>query len=54
LLLLDELSQFRGVQAKTGREYVLPINETMWELINTAPNDQILDFTGSTADGGAP
>lgn len=41
-----KLSQFRGVQAKTGREYVLPINETMWELINTAPGDQILDFTG--------
>jgi integrase len=41
-----KLSQFRGVQAKTGREYALPINETFWELIKTAPGDQILDFSG--------
>jgi integrase len=41
-----KLSQFRGVQAKTGREYALPITEPLWELIKTAPGDEILDFTG--------
>jgi integrase len=41
-----KLSQFKGVQAKTGREYSLPINETLWLLIRSAPSDQILDFTG--------
>ena len=41
-----KLAQFKGVQAKTGKEYTLPINETMWELIKTAPGDEILDFTG--------
>jgi integrase len=41
-----KLSQFKGVQAKTGREYSLPINETLWSLIRSAPEDQILDFTG--------
>jgi len=41
-----KLSQFKGVQAKTGKEYTLPINKTLWELIRTAPGDQILDFTG--------
>lgn len=41
-----KLSQFKSVQAKTGREYVLPINETLWDLIKTAPGDEILDFTG--------
>jgi integrase len=41
-----KLSQFKGVQAKTGREYALPINETLWELIKTAPGDAILDFKG--------
>ncbi len=39
-------SQFRGVQAKTGHEYTLPINRQMWELIRSAPGDAILDFTG--------
>jgi len=41
-----KLSQFKGIQAKTGKEYALPINETLWELIRTAPCSQILDFTG--------
>ncbi len=41
-----KLSQFRGVQAKTGREYTLPITEPLWELIKTAPGDEILDFRG--------
>lgn len=41
-----KLSQFKGIQAKTGREYALPINEVMWDLVKTAPGDQILDFTG--------
>ena len=41
-----KLAQFRGIQAKTGREYVLPINEVMWDLIKTSPDDRILDFTG--------
>jgi integrase len=40
------LSEFRGVQAKTGKEYALPINQTIWELIGTSPDDQILDFVG--------
>lgn len=41
-----KLGRFKGVQAKTGREYSLPINEVMWNLIKTAPADHILDFTG--------
>jgi integrase len=41
-----KLSQFRGVQVKTRRDYSLPINEVMWDLIQTAPGDEILDFTG--------
>src|SRR2546425_300072 len=41
-----KLSQFKGVQAKTGKEYTLPINATLWELIKTAPGDEILDFAG--------
>jgi integrase len=40
------LSEFKGVQAKTGKEYALPINQMIWELIRTAPDDQILGFTG--------
>lgn len=40
------LGQFRGVQAKTGREYALPINQVLWELIRTAPGERILDFEG--------
>lgn len=41
-----KLSQFKGVQAKTGREYTLPINETFWQLIRSAPRNQLFDFTG--------
>ncbi len=41
-----KLSQFKGIQAKTGKEYSLPINEVIWQLIATAQADQILDFTG--------
>lgn len=42
-----KLGRLKGVQAKTGKEYSLPINEVMWDLINTAPgHDKILDFTG--------
>jgi integrase len=41
-----KLSQFKGVQAKTGKEYILPINDTLWELIRTEPGDSVLDFTG--------
>jgi integrase len=41
-----QLAQFKGVQAKTGKEYALPINQTLWELIRTASGDNILDFTG--------
>jgi integrase len=44
-----KLAQFKGVQAKTDKEYALPINEPMWELIRTAPGDQILDFSGFEA-----
>lgn len=40
------LSRFMGVQAKTGGEYALPINEPLWELIRTATGDRLLDFTG--------
>lgn len=40
------LAQLRGVQAKTGREYVLPINPAIRELIETAVGDQILNFRG--------
>jgi integrase len=43
------LSQFVGVQAKTGKEYYLPINAVMWDLINTSPTVEILDFTGFEA-----
>lgn len=41
-----KLAQFRGIQAKTGRDYALPINAAMWDLIRSASGDQILDFTG--------
>jgi integrase len=42
-----KLGRLKGVQAKTGREYSLPINEVMWDLIRAVPNrDKILDFTG--------
>jgi integrase len=41
-----KLGQFKGLQAKTGREYLLPINEVMWDLIKSAPGDNILDFSG--------
>ena len=41
-----KLGRFKGVQAKTGKEYSLPINEVMRDLIRTAPDDKILDFTG--------
>lgn len=41
-----KLSQFRGVQAKTNREYALPINEALWDLIRTATSNKVLDFTG--------
>ena len=40
------LGQLVGVQAKTGREYALPINEPLRELIRTAPGDEFLEFTG--------
>jgi integrase len=42
----SRLGQFKGVQAKTGREYALPINEALRELIRTAPGEKILDFEG--------
>jgi integrase len=42
----DKLAQLRGVQAKTGREYALPINAAIRGLIDTAVGDQILNFTG--------
>jgi integrase len=40
------MSQFVGVQAKTNKEYRLPINAVMWDLIRSAPIHEILDFTG--------
>jgi integrase len=39
-------AQFRGVQAKTGKEFALPINAQLWELVRSAAGDLILDFTG--------
>lgn len=41
-----KVNEFKGVQTKTGQEYYVPITEPMWELIKTAPDDQILDFSG--------
>jgi integrase len=41
-----KLGRFKGVQAKTGKEYSLPINEVIWNLIRTAPGERLLDFTG--------
>ena len=41
-----KLGRFKGVQAKTGREYSLPINKVLWELVRTAPGERLLDFTG--------
>src|SRR5216683_3413808 len=41
-----KLSRFAGVQAKTDHEYALPITGPMWELIRTAPGEEILDFSG--------
>jgi hypothetical protein len=40
------LSRLIGVQAKTGREYALPINEPLWEIIRRASGDRLVDFTG--------
>jgi integrase len=37
-------NQFVGVQTKTNKEYYLPINKVMWDLIKTAPTNEILDF----------
>ena len=45
-LINHKANEFTGVQIKTNREYHLPINEVMWELIRTAPGDHILDFAG--------
>jgi integrase len=39
-------NEFRGVQTKTGIPYYVPISEPMWELIRSAPGNQILDFSG--------
>jgi len=39
-------NEFRGVQTKTGINYYVPITEPMWELIRSAPGNQILDFSG--------
>ena len=45
--LIDrQANEFTGIQVKTNREYHLPINEIMWDLIRSAPGDMILDFTG--------
>jgi len=41
-----KLGRLKGVQAKTGKEYSLPINEVIWELIRTASGERLLDFTG--------
>lgn len=41
-----KLNEFKGIQTKTGEEYFIPITEPMWDLIKTAPEDHILDFTG--------
>jgi hypothetical protein len=46
-----KLAHSKGVQAKTGLEYTLPINATFWQLIRTAPRNQLFDFTGSDASG---
>ncbi len=35
---------FSGLQRKSGRPFAPPITPAMWELINTAPGDKILDF----------
>src|SRR5205823_1557711 len=40
----SRLNQFTGIQAKTGKEYYLPINNVMWDLIKTSPTNEILDF----------
>jgi site-specific recombinase XerD len=45
-LIDHKRNEFRGLQAKTGREYHLPINEIIWQIIKSAPGDQVLDFTG--------
>ena len=45
-LINHKANEFTGVQVKTNREYHLPINEVMWDLIRTAPGDYILDFAG--------
>ncbi len=42
-----KLSEFKGIQTKTNKEYYLPINEVVWKVIDTSPEGQdgILDFT---------
>lgn len=39
-------NEFKGVQAKTGNEYFIPINKHLWDLIRTSQSDLILDFRG--------
>jgi len=41
-----KLGRFKGVQAKTDKEYSLPVNQVIWNLIRTAPGEFLLDFTG--------
>jgi len=36
---------FTGLQRKSGRKFEPPITPQMWDLIRTAPGDQIFDFT---------
>lgn len=42
-----KLSEFKGIQTKTNREYYLPINEVVWKVIDTSAQgrDNFLDFT---------
>jgi len=37
--------QFEGLQEKPGVPYIVPINEVMQELIDTAPGHKLFDFT---------
>jgi integrase len=45
-----EANRLEGVQAKTGKPYAIPINAVVRQLIDTAPEHKIFDFTNFRKD----
>lgn len=40
----ESANQLEGLQAKTGKPFAVPITSVMWQLIETANGDRILNF----------